>query len=132
MKIEHKIEEFIHKESSAGIVLAFVTVAAMIIKNSPFSNAYESFLLTPVEVRFGVLFIGKPLLLWINDGLMAVFFLLVGIEIKQEIIRGHLSSLRKLLPARQMSFCLKAVHRQVQAQYSMNLFHIIVLIVKVP
>ena len=96
MSLEHKIEEFIHKESSAGVVLMFVTIAAMVLKNSPLATAYNAFLLTPVEVRFGVLHIGKPLLLWINDGLMAVFFLLVGLEVKQEILQGHLSTLQKV------------------------------------
>ncbi|MBP1729196.1 MAG: Na+/H+ antiporter NhaA type [Deltaproteobacteria bacterium] len=74
----------------------FVTIAAMVLKNSPLATAYNAFLLTPVEVRFGVLHIGKPLLLWINDGLMAVFFLLVGLEVKQEILQGHLSTLQKV------------------------------------
>jgi NhaA family Na+:H+ antiporter len=86
------IEEFIERESSAGIVLIFVTVAALLLKNSPLSEAYNAFLHTPVEVRFGVLHIDKPLLLWINDGLMAVFFLLIGLEVKREIIEGDLSS----------------------------------------
>ncbi len=96
MAIEDKVEEFIQKESSAGIVLMFVTIAAMVLKNSPLTNAYDALLLTPVELRFGALFIGKPLLLWINDGLMAVFFLLVGLEVKQEIVNGHLSTLQKV------------------------------------
>jgi len=86
------IEEFIEQESSAGIVLIFVTVAALLLKNSPLSEAYNAFLHTPVEVRFGALHIDKPLLLWINDGLMAVFFLLIGLEVKREIIEGDLSS----------------------------------------
>lgn len=73
-----------------------VTFFAMVLKNSSMANTYDAFLLTPVEIRFGALHIGKPLLLWINDGLMAVFFLLVGIEVKQEIMHGHLSSLQKL------------------------------------
>ncbi|MEW6600963.1 MAG: Na+/H+ antiporter NhaA [Nitrospirota bacterium] len=86
------IEEFIKRESSAGIILIFVTVAALLLKNSPLSEAYNAFLHTPVEVRFGYLHIDKPLLLWINDGLMAVFFLLIGLEVKREIIEGDLSS----------------------------------------
>jgi len=94
--IEHKIEEFIQKESSAGIVLMFVTIAAMVLKNSPLAATYDAFLSTPVEIRFGLLHIGKPLLLWINDGLMAIFFLLVGLEVKQEVVSGHLSSLQKI------------------------------------
>lgn len=90
------IEEFIERESSAGIVLIFVTVAALLLKNSPLSEAYNTFLHTPVEVRFGALHIDKPLLLWINDGLMAVFFLLIGLEVKREIIEGDLSSWSKV------------------------------------
>ena len=86
------LKEFYERESSTGIVLMLVTVAALLLKNSPLSGAYNSFLHTPVEVRFGVLQIAKPLLMWINDGLMAVFFLLVGLEVKRELIRGSLSS----------------------------------------
>ena len=86
------IEEFIQRESSAGITLMFVTVAALLLKNSPLSEVYNAFLHTPVEVRFGALHIDKPLLLWINDGLMAVFFLLIGLEVKREILEENLSS----------------------------------------
>jgi NhaA family Na+:H+ antiporter len=86
------IEEFIQRESSAGITLMFVTAAALALKNSPLSEAYNAFLHTPVEVRFGALHIDKPLLLWINDGLMAVFFLLIGLEVKREIMEENLSS----------------------------------------
>lgn len=90
------IEEFIKKESSAGITLIFVTVLALLVKNSPLSQLYEEFLYTPVEIRFGALDINKPLLLWINDGLMAVFFLLIGLEVKREFLEGHLSSLSQV------------------------------------
>ena len=89
---EDFIEDFIKKESSAGIILIFVTILALILKNSPLSQWYYSFLHTPVEIRFGALQINKPLLLWINDGLMAIFFLLIGLEIKREVVEGHLSS----------------------------------------
>lgn len=86
------VEEFIKKESSAGIVLIFVTIFALLLKNTGLSEIYDAFLATPVEIRFGALHIDKPLLLWINDGLMAVFFLLIGLEVKREIIEGHLST----------------------------------------
>jgi len=86
------IKEFYERESSVGILLMLVTVAALILKNSALSGVYNIFLQTPVEVRFGALQIAKPLLLWINDGLMAVFFLLVGLEVKRELLRGSLSS----------------------------------------
>ncbi|MFV1973099.1 MAG: Na+/H+ antiporter NhaA [Thiohalobacterales bacterium] len=86
------IEEFIKKESSAGITLIFVTILALLLKNSTLSELYDAFLHTPVEIRFGALHIDKPLLLWINDGLMAIFFLLIGLEVKRELIEGNLST----------------------------------------
>lgn len=86
------IEEFIKKESSSGILLIIVTVLALLLKNSMFSEVYAAFLRTPVEIRFADLHIAKPLLLWINDGLMAIFFLLIGLEVKREFIEGQLST----------------------------------------
>ncbi|MCG6937979.1 MAG: Na+/H+ antiporter NhaA [Gammaproteobacteria bacterium] len=86
------IDEFIKKESSSGILLIIVTVLALILKNSMFSDYYAAFLRTPVEIRFADLHIAKPLLLWINDGLMAIFFLLIGLEVKREFIEGQLST----------------------------------------
>ncbi len=90
------IQEFIQKESSAGILLIFVTILALFLQNSGFSTHYAGFLHTPVEVRFGDLQIAKPLLLWVNDGLMAVFFFLIGLEVKREVMEGHLSSLSQI------------------------------------
>jgi len=90
------LEEFIKKESSAGIVLIFVTILALLLKNSPLSELYNLFLHTPVEIRFGALHIDKPLYLWINDGLMAIFFLLIGLEVKREVIEGHLSTVSQV------------------------------------
>ncbi len=90
------LQDFIKKESSAGILLIFVTILALLLENSFMSAFYTSFLHTPVEIRFGDLHIAKPLLLWVNDGLMAVFFLVIGLEIKREVIEGHLSSLSQI------------------------------------
>jgi NhaA family Na+:H+ antiporter len=91
------LEEFIKKESSAGITLIFVTILALLLKNSALSDLYNAFLHTPVEIRFGALEIDKPLYLWINDGLMAIFFLLIGLEVKREIIEGHLSTVSNVV-----------------------------------
>ncbi len=92
--------QFIQKESSAGIILIFVTIAALLLQNGPLSAYYTGFLHTHVEVRFGDLQIAKPLLLWVNDGLMAVFFFMIGLEVKREVMEGHLSSIRQVsLPA---------------------------------
>ncbi len=90
------INDFLHKESSSGIILIIVTILALTLQNSPLSSYYSSFLHTPLEIKVGSLEIAKPLLLWINDGLMAIFFFLVGLEVKREVIEGHLSSISKV------------------------------------
>ncbi len=86
------IEDFIKKESSSGILLIFTTVLALILSNTLMSPLYQSFLHIPVEIRIGALHLDKSLYHWVNDGLMAIFFLLVGLEVKREIMEGHLSS----------------------------------------
>jgi len=91
------LEEFIKKESSAGILLIFVTILALLLQNSFLSDLYDAFLHTQVEIRFGKLHIDKPLYLWINDGLMAIFFFLIGLEVKREIVEGHLSTLSQVV-----------------------------------
>lgn len=86
------IEEFIQKESAAGMILMFATVLALLLSNTFFAPMYESFLHIPVEIRVGSLHLDKSLYHWVNDGLMAVFFLLIGLEVKRETVEGHLSS----------------------------------------
>lgn len=90
------IHTFLQRESSAGILLILITILALILQNSGLSEVYNSFLHTHVEIRFGNLQIAKPLLLWVNDGLMAVFFFLIGLEVKREVMEGHLSSLSQI------------------------------------
>ena len=85
------LKDFFKLESASGIILVIVAFLAIVIANTPLNIYYNLFLDIPVEVRIGPLFIGKPLLLWINDGLMAVFFFLVGLELKRELIEGELS-----------------------------------------
>ena len=81
-------------------MLLAAAVAALIASNSPLARLYDGFLDTPVGVRVGPLALDKPLLLWINDGLMAIFFFLVGLEIKRELLRGELSTFgQAALPA---------------------------------
>jgi Na+:H+ antiporter, NhaA family len=91
---------FARHEAAGGLALMGAALAALIVSNSPLAWLYDGFLDTPVAVRLGPLAIDKPLLLWINDGLMAVFFFLVGLEIKRELLRGELSTLgQAALPA---------------------------------
>lgn len=90
------IEEFIRKESSSGILLIFITLLALILSNTFLSDIYETFLHLPVEIRIGLLHIDKSLYHWVNDGLMAIFFLLIGLEVKRELLEGHLSSLNQI------------------------------------
>lgn len=84
-------------ESAGGILLLAAAVLAMLVANSPLANIYDALLETTVAVQVGALSIDKPLLLWVNDGLMAVFFFLVGLEIKREVMEGELSSFSQIV-----------------------------------
>lgn len=90
-------QEFVKTESFSGILLISFMLIALIWANSPWSSSYEALWQTQVNVSFGSIKIDKPLLLWINDGLMAVFFFVVGLEIKRELLVGELSSLKQAL-----------------------------------
>jgi len=91
------IVSFFKLESAGGVLLIVAAFLALVSANSPLSSYYELILSTPVEVRIGTLEVAKPLLLWINDGLMAVFFFLVGLELKRELIEGELSDRRNII-----------------------------------
>lgn len=95
-----KIKKFLAFEAAGGIVLAIAAFAAMIIANSPLHDWYVSFIHAPVVVQIGDLIIDKDAHHWINDGLMAVFFFLVGLELKREVLVGELSNIKQIiLPA---------------------------------
>jgi len=94
------IRQFLRFEAAGGIVLILAATLGIIMANSPLNWLYDIILETPVTIRVGALNIDKPLLLWVNDGLMAVFFFLVGLEVKREFLEGELSSFSQaLLPA---------------------------------
>ncbi|WP_044556036.1 Na+/H+ antiporter NhaA [Shewanella piezotolerans] len=90
--MERAIRNFLSQESAGGILLMIAVVLAMILANSPLSGMYQGFLETEMQVRVGGLDIDKTLIHWINDGLMALFFMLIGLEVKRELLEGALSS----------------------------------------
>ena len=94
------LREFIKLEASGGVILFLAASVALILSNSPLYSYYHAFFDLRLSMHLGVLQLSKPLLLWINDGLMTMFFLLVGLEIKREMIEGELNSFVKaILPA---------------------------------
>ena len=91
MPLRSTFTRFFQLEAASGLLLIAAAALALIINNSPLSHFYTAFLDVPVAVQIGALQIAKPSLLWINDGLMALFFLLIGLEVKRELLDGHLS-----------------------------------------
>ncbi|GAA5444829.1 Na(+)/H(+) antiporter NhaA [Microbulbifer sp. NBRC 101763] len=88
-------EEFIHRQSSSGILLMLSALAALIIANSPLQDTYKHLLHMPISLGTGDWELSLSLHHWINDGLMAIFFFLVGLELKREFLVGELSDLRQ-------------------------------------
>jgi NhaA family Na+:H+ antiporter len=94
------VREFLKLESASGILLVVAGALAIVAANTPMADWYEQLLATHFSVRFGDLALDKPLVVWVNDLLMAIFFLLVGLEIKREIVTGELADASKVaLPA---------------------------------
>lgn len=94
-KLLRPIQDFIHMQVSGGLMLLSATVLAMISANSPWAASFNDIWNTQITLSIGAFIIDKPFILWINDGLMAIFFFLVGLEIKREIIQGEMSTVRK-------------------------------------
>ena len=91
------ITKFLKLESSGGILLMMAMLTALVLANTPLQAYYALLIETPVQIQLGALEIAKPLILWINDGLMAVFFFLIGLELKREMIEGELSNKRNII-----------------------------------
>lgn len=92
-----RLQEFLRLESSGGIVLMLAAMLAILISNTDLNNLYTALLDTRFAIVIGDLELDKPLLLWINDGLMAIFFFLIGLELKREVVAGQLSSREQIV-----------------------------------
>lgn len=94
------LKEFLRLEIAAGFLLFGAAVLGLVLANGPLSGYYAALLDTTMAVQIGALAVNKPFLLWINDGLMAIFFFLIGLEVKREVLEGELSSPEQIvLPA---------------------------------
>ena len=91
------LQHFFKQESAGGILLVLASALAILLANSPLVGIYNLLIDTPVVVQIGALKLAKPLLMWVNDGLMAVFFLMVGLELKREFLEGELAELNKII-----------------------------------
>ncbi|MGD2117580.1 MAG: Na+/H+ antiporter NhaA [Chromatiales bacterium] len=91
------VTDFLRLEAAGGILLLIAAVLAMVAENSAAKSLYDALLEIPVAIRFAEFEIAKPLLLWINDGLMAIFFFLIGLEVKREILDGELSEASRVV-----------------------------------
>ena len=91
------VRDFMRLESAGGILLLGAAILAILMANSPLASIYGGLLDTTVAIQVGTLAINKPLVLWINDGLMAIFFFLIGLEIKREVLEGELSSFSQVV-----------------------------------
>jgi NhaA family Na+:H+ antiporter len=93
-KVFNALERFLHIEAVSGVVLLLAAVSALWWANSPAAASYDHFWHAPLAFSFGELVVSQPLHFWINDGLMTIFFLVVGLEIRREIYEGALANLR--------------------------------------
>ena len=92
-----RFQKIFQSEATGGILLFIFALMAIILANTALSESYFNFLDTPVSVQFGAFSIAKPLLMWVNDGFMAVFFVLVGMDVKREMLEGSLSSYQQAI-----------------------------------
>ncbi|GBD06781.1 Na(+)/H(+) antiporter NhaA [bacterium HR21] len=94
-RLRDRLQEFFERPYMPGVLLLLCTLVALVWANSPWGESYVELFFTHVVIGYGDFALSKPLVLWINDGLMAIFFFLVGLEIKQEVLDGELSTWKK-------------------------------------
>ena len=97
VQLPRKLEEFAHNDATGGVIMMFCTVLALVLQNGSYSTSYRHWLEMSAGVMFGDFSLIKPLLLWINDGLITIFFFSIGLELKIEFIKGHLSDRRNII-----------------------------------
>ena len=93
-RIATPFEHFLHAQTTTGIILMFMTVLALILANTPLTETYAHFFHTKVDLNVGSWSLSHSIHHWINDGLMAIFFFIIGLEIKREILVGELSNIK--------------------------------------
>ena len=94
--LSRQIEKFMRLEAASGVLLFGVLIIALVIANSPLNHIYQQIIDLPIQIRIGELDLAKPLLLWVNEALMALFFMLLAMEIKREAVDGELSEITKI------------------------------------
>ena len=90
-------KQMVQHDAAGGLLLVAAATLAIIVANTPMAELYNRFLQLPISIEAGNFSIDKPLLLWVNDGLMALFFFFIGLEVKRELIDGHLSSIDQVI-----------------------------------
>jgi len=93
-KVSTPFEHFLHAQTTTGLILMFMTMLALILANSPLTEGYAHFFHTKVDFNVGSWQLSHTIHHWINDGLMAIFFFIIGLEIKREILVGELSNIK--------------------------------------
>jgi len=98
-KVSTPFEHFLHAQTTTGLILMFMTIVALLLANSPLTDAYTHFFHTTMDLNIGSWKLSHSIHHWINDGLMAIFFFIIGLEIKREVLVGELSNIKvALLP----------------------------------
>ena len=93
-RLSTPFEHFLHAQTTTGLVLMFMTILALILANSPLAEVYDHFFHMKIDLNIGSWALSHSLHHWINDGLMAIFFFIIGLEIKREILAGELSNIK--------------------------------------